>query len=474
MHEGTLDALIEWCKNHPNFGSKYKACVACLETSEKEGAPHHHFHVYVQLQKAPSQPARVYYSTIVFNGKQGNITKANDRTQNTTKFLQDYCKKDGNWKADGICVDSMLRSKKSKKGYAYEQIMKSGRITEEHFRDHPEILERVGPINEGLAEFRRVRAEQIARQRFQLPQHAYRYQAEVITSLREQPDGRSMHWIVDAAGNRGKSTLARFLRLRAGAVVFTGQLQYKDIAHTYDYEPVVVFDIPRSKDYDFLYPIVESFLDGYITSTKYRPVNKACNCHVIVFTNTYPDKEKLSQDRWARLKVLEPGDMEHVEWPDLQLHDSVQVDQELRNRAAADFADTDDSGAREERRSGEATDDRANIAQPIEPDEARRETTPLLADTQSSVPSSNLSSQETQDSFLDSGDEQSTYQGLEELLAEQAKQDAEHQPPGLLVQRSCRDAFDDEIRRRPRKRARLSKQARALLDLDATDDSDIE
>lgn len=73
----------------------------------------------------------------------------------------------------------------------------------------------------------------------------------------------------------------------------------QDIYYAYNYEQVVIFDLPRAKEEYVPYDVMESFKNGYFLSTKYecKPV-RFNPPHVIIFANFHPDMTKLSYDRW--------------------------------------------------------------------------------------------------------------------------------------------------------------------------------
>lgn len=126
------------------------------------------------------------------------------------------------------------------------------------------------------------------------------WQSQIRDLVTVDPDPRHVYWVYDTEGNKGKSFLTDFLIAFHNAVVFTHG-KVCDISHTYNYEPVVIFDLARSQEdkLDGVYMAIECFKNGRIFSPKYDSHTKVFKVpHVIVFSNFAPDKTKLSADRW--------------------------------------------------------------------------------------------------------------------------------------------------------------------------------
>lgn len=89
-----------------------------------------------------------------------------------------------------------------------------------------------------------------------------------------------------------------------------------DIAHAYEGQRLVVFDIPRSQQETLNYGILESLKDGYVFSSKYNSTMKRFPIpHVYVLSNSLPKMGSLSRER-LKITVL---NVEHVPQEDVQL-----------------------------------------------------------------------------------------------------------------------------------------------------------
>ena len=62
---------------------------------------------------------------------------------------------------------------------------------------------------------------------------------------------------------------------------------------------IIAIDVPRDNGNNVSYKAIEQIKNGMICNTKYETGMKLFNSpHLIVFSNFYPDTDKLSADRW--------------------------------------------------------------------------------------------------------------------------------------------------------------------------------
>lgn len=131
------------------------------------------------------------------------------------------------------------------------------------------------------------------------------YQREILNILDTEPDERAIYWFYDETGNVGKSSFSKYLVAKRGAI-FISQGNCKDleniIYNTYvkgDPIDIVVIDIPRNNGNKCSYNAIENIKSGLICNTKYETGNCIFNSpHIIIFSNEYPETNKLSKDRW--------------------------------------------------------------------------------------------------------------------------------------------------------------------------------
>lgn len=181
----------------------------------------------------------------------------------------------------------------------FVEAMNENLLTEDQLiSDFPEVLARYPRFVERVA--RHSQQKKVVLQQF-TPRPGW--QMELTTYLTEQPDTRKIRWYVDEKGGSGKSTFTR--SHLDDAYVITGGT-YQNIYYGYNYESIVIFDITREVEERTPYGVMEAFKNGYFLSTKYEVKRvKFSIPHVIVFSNFYPDKTKLSIDRWDIHKINE-------------------------------------------------------------------------------------------------------------------------------------------------------------------------
>ncbi|BBE29360.1 replication associated protein [Chlorocebus cynosuros associated smacovirus] len=150
---------------------------------------------------------------------------------------------------------------------------------------------------------------EVRRTRFGKPTWA---QKEALQALQRTNDREVMVWY-DPTGNIGKSWLTNHLYEKGLAycipatmkdvemiIKTTASLASKDREAGYPPRPYVIIDIPRSwKWSNQLYTAIETIKDGLIMDPRYtaQPINIR-GVKVMVMTNTRPQLDKLSKDRW--------------------------------------------------------------------------------------------------------------------------------------------------------------------------------
>lgn len=173
--------------------------------------------------------------------------------------------------------------------------VKKGMKRKQLREEHPEVMAKYARfMHEYSASIHSDRATKLVKEDID-----HDWQREIAKKFEEVPDRRTVHWIYSYDGNKGKSKMAAWLADNMEALV-VDITQKKDIYYIYDFEKIVVINVPRHFDMAmFNYGILEQFKDGRITSTKYEPVVKKFDPpHVIVFANVPPDTDKMSADRW--------------------------------------------------------------------------------------------------------------------------------------------------------------------------------
>lgn len=125
-------------------------------------------------------------------------------------------------------------------------------------------------------------------------------------------DDRSIIWIVDKEGNKGKSFLSFYLKHQYNAFRITGKVKSTDFAYAYNEEPIVIFDLARDSENYVNYDLMEEIKNGSLWSPKYESAVKTfhhISVIVLVFSNYEPNYSKVSYDRWKMFHLDKYSDL---------------------------------------------------------------------------------------------------------------------------------------------------------------------
>lgn len=126
--------------------------------------------------------------------------------------------------------------------------------------------------------------------------------------LATEPDDRKICFVVDYAGNKGKTWFCKWYvqKNRNSQIILPGKVA--DMAYMIRTDVRVIFmDCPRSKQGEFIqYDFLEHIKNGQVFSSKYEPLLKVFNpVHLVVFMNEQPDRTKLSLDRYSIMTLMD-------------------------------------------------------------------------------------------------------------------------------------------------------------------------
>lgn len=137
----------------------------------------------------------------------------------------------------------------------------------------------------------------------------YPWQQDIIEKSKIW-DTRHINVIVDVHGNIGKSTLVGYMRAHKLGRKLPPLNDYKDIMRIICDMPTsttYLFDMPRAMKKDKLgqlYTAIEEVKSGYAFDDRYKFVEKFFDCpNIWIFSNTLPDFDLLSRDRWIVWEV---------------------------------------------------------------------------------------------------------------------------------------------------------------------------
>lgn len=132
----------------------------------------------------------------------------------------------------------------------------------------------------------------------------YDWQTKIRDECLKKPDDRTINWIWEEVGNKGKTQFCKYMAIKHQATIL-GNGAFKDIAMALPEHPkIVLFNITRDLEERFNYSALEAVKDGLIFSGKYESKTKIFNSpHVYVFANFEPRLDAMSKDRWNIVKI---------------------------------------------------------------------------------------------------------------------------------------------------------------------------
>lgn len=136
----------------------------------------------------------------------------------------------------------------------------------------------------------------------------YPWQDRIITAFKEAADSRTIWWVYDEEGGKGKSRLAAHLVSKYDGIVLGGKLDDMKYAFAQDISKVAIFDLTRTQAdcIKHLVSFAESLKNGMFMSTKYESrMVTFPRPHVIFFANFTPPEGVWSSDRLKLLNLAE-------------------------------------------------------------------------------------------------------------------------------------------------------------------------
>lgn len=135
----------------------------------------------------------------------------------------------------------------------------------------------------------------------------YFWQKDVLFIAESEPDDRTINWIWEAEGNRGKSAMVKYLVVNHHAMIISGKsADIKYQIATAELPPdIIIYDVPRAKRNRVNYAALEQIKDGLFASTKYESKMVLIpDVHIFVFANFEPIlDDTVSKDRWNIIEI---------------------------------------------------------------------------------------------------------------------------------------------------------------------------
>jgi len=156
------------------------------------------------------------------------------------------------------------------------------------------------------------------------------WQATLRDQLLEEADDRTVLFVVDPEGNKGKSWFCRWMYCKYPEdVQILGMGKRDDMAHMIDsHKKIFLINVPRGQMEYLSYPVLEMIKDRLVSSPKYdsRVKEMMSKNHVVVFCNEAPDEEKMTSDRYGWFDCTAHYDFPEIE--DTEEHAAIAGDPE--------------------------------------------------------------------------------------------------------------------------------------------------
>lgn len=136
------------------------------------------------------------------------------------------------------------------------------------------------------------------------------WQQEINKILAEKPNNRTIYWVYDREGNKGKTYFAKhWCQEKSTYMYVSGKAADMKYAIAMKLEmgeniECCIMDFPRTSEDHISYAGMEDIKNGIFFCTKYK--SKQCiydSPHVICMANFEPNKECLSPDRWYIITI---------------------------------------------------------------------------------------------------------------------------------------------------------------------------
>lgn len=145
----------------------------------------------------------------------------------------------------------------------------------------------------------------------------YDWQQNLLDIISGVPDDRTIHWVVDYSGGRGKTSFCKSICLRypSQALYLAGKasdMMYGVTSFLDNSDndlKICLLDFTRTVENFVSYQGLESIKNGIFYNTKYESKMVMFNSpHLICFSNFMPDRGALSSDRWHIIELCAPNE----------------------------------------------------------------------------------------------------------------------------------------------------------------------
>lgn len=146
------------------------------------------------------------------------------------------------------------------------------------------------------------------------------WQQVLLQMFEKQADDRTIHWYWESVGGVGKTQFAKYvvacgkynclyLSGKAADMKHAIRLHVAGDGKTKVNERnkenlIILIDVPRESMHFLSYQGIEEIKNGIFFSGKYESTMVTYNApHIVIFANSEPEVEKMSQDRWKIVEI---------------------------------------------------------------------------------------------------------------------------------------------------------------------------
>lgn len=240
------------------------------------------------------------------NKFQAHWTRRHARS--TNEQARDYCKKDGDFEEFGTFVEQ----RQGHRSDLDELLAWADEFTETNGRPptSPDIAKHQPRAYLKYPRFRALCAHRAPRRKLEFGE-PNAWQQHLADALNGDADDRSIAWVIDKEGGKGKTWFCRWMLTNNDKVQVLGVGRANDIANMVDEtKSIFLFNVARGQMQYLSYSILESLKDRILVSGKYQGkiMTWEKNVHVVVLGNEDPDYTKLTADRYEDSMISTDND----------------------------------------------------------------------------------------------------------------------------------------------------------------------